>query len=317
MTNKSRPHPNPLVEQLSGRPNPQADKSPLILPAGERADFARRFGGVSRLYGNAGLNKLQAAHIVVVGIGGVGSWAAEALARNAVGVITLVDLDNIAESNVNRQIHALDDNFGKAKITAMRERILQINPLCIVREIEDFVTVDNASKMLDFHFDVLVDCIDDAKAKIALAAFCKSTQMSLIMSGSAGGRLDPTRIKVADLSAVTNDKLLAKVRNQLRRDYHFPKASNTKKSAKFGIACVYSDEPTLMPNDVEKEICTLEKNTDIIDDALQVNIHEASGDAKNPRAITGINCAGYGSSVCVTAPMGFAAAQLAINLIVS
>lgn len=258
-------------------------------------DFARRFGGVKRLYGDAGLIKLKAAHIVVVGIGGVGSWAAEALARNAVGSITLVDLDNIAESNVNRQIHALDGNFGIAKITAMRERILSINPSCHVREIEDFVTVDNASKMFNFHFDCLVDCIDDAAAKAVLAAHCQSVKTPLIMSGSAGGRLDSTRIKVADLSLVTNDKLLAKVRNVLRRDYAFPKASHTNKSAKFGIACVYSDEPTIRP----EAAC----ETD-------------SGDTTN-NSITGLNCAGYGSSVCVTAPMGFAAAQLAINLIIA
>jgi tRNA threonylcarbamoyladenosine dehydratase len=166
----------------------------------ERPDFERRFGGVKRLYGAAGLAKLQAAHVVVIGIGGVGSWAAEALARNAVGNITLVDLDNIAESNVNRQIHALDDNFGKAKVTAMAERIRAINPACVVREIEDFVTLDNVSKMLDFHCKAMIDCTDDVKAKIALALHCKATQTPLIMSGSAGGR--PTKIKVADLAAV-------------------------------------------------------------------------------------------------------------------
>ena len=256
----------------------------------ERPEFERRFGGVKRLYGDTGLSKLQAAHIVVVGIGGVGSWAAEALARNAVGIITLVDLDNIAESNVNRQIHALDGNFGKAKITAMRERIFSINPDCVVREIEDFVTVENASKILDFHFDCLVDCIDDASAKAVLAVLCKAVKSPIVMSGSAGGRLDPTRITVADLSVVTNDKLLAKVRNLLRRDYQFPKASNTKKSAKFGVSCVYSDEPVIKP-----------------DLACEANV----------TSITGLNCAGYGSSVCVTAPIGFAAAQLAINLMIA
>ena len=263
-------------------------------PDFEHTDVERRFGGVKRLYGEAGLGKLQAAHIVVVGIGGVGSWAAEALARNAVGIITLVDLDNIAESNVNRQIHALDGNFGKAKITAMRERIVSINPDCIVREIEDFVTVEKASKILDFHFDCLIDCIDDASAKAVLAALCKATKAPIVMSGSAGGRLDPTRIKVADLSVVTNDKLLAKVRNLLRRDYQFPKASNTKKSAKFGVSCVYSDESVIKP---------------VINTGLACEANAIS--------ITGLNCAGYGSSVCVTAPMGFAAAQLAINLIIA
>jgi tRNA threonylcarbamoyladenosine dehydratase len=251
-------------------------------------DLERRFGGVKRLYGEAGLNKLQAAHIVVIGIGGVGSWAAEALARNAVGTITLIDLDNIAESNVNRQLHAVDGVFGKAKVTAMRERILSINPFCVVREIEDFISAQNIAAILNFKYDVIVDCIDDAQAKIALADFCKRQQLPLIMAGSAGGRLDPTRIQVADLAHVTGDRLLSKVRNQLRRDYAFPKASNTKKSAKFGIECVYSDEQAIKP-----------------DSACEVD----------SAAITGLNCAGYGSSVCVTAPFGFTAAQIALNCI--
>ncbi len=251
-------------------------------------DFERRFGGVRRLYGDAGLSKLQAAHIVVIGIGGVGSWAAEALARNAVGHITLIDLDNIAESNVNRQLHAVDGAFGKAKVTAMRERILSVNPHCVVREIEDFISVQNIAAMLNFKCDVIVDCIDDAQAKIALADFCKRQQMPLIMVGSAGGRLDPTRIRVVDLAYVTGDRLLSKVRNQLRRDHAFPKATNTKKSAKFGIDCVYSDEQAIKP-----------------DSTCEVD----------PAAISGLNCAGYGSSVCVTAPFGFAAAQIALNCV--
>ncbi len=282
-------------------------------------DVARRFGGVSRLYGDEGLAKLQAAHVVVIGIGGVGSWAAEAMVRNAVGTLTLIDLDNIAESNVNRQIHALEGEFGKAKITAMAQRMRAINPSCQVQEIEDFITPDNVAKLLNFPLemkaDIILDCIDDAKAKIALAAFCQSTKTPLIMAGAAGGRLDPTRIKTTDLSAVTGDKLLAKVRNQLRRDYDFPKASNAKKSAKFGITCVYSDELVLQPN----ELCALEKSTNIASDALRANIHESSSDAKNlmikAGAVTGLNCAGYGSSVSVTATFGFVAAQLALNCI--
>ena len=293
-------------------------------------DVTRRFGGVARLYGDVGLTSLKAAHMVVIGIGGVGSWAAEALARNAVGTLTLIDLDNIAESNVNRQIHALEGEFGKAKITAMAQRIHAINPMCQVHEIEDFITPENVAKLLNFNCDVIIDCVDDAKAKTALAVFCQSTKTPLIMAGAAGGRLDPTRIQTADLSAVTGDKLLAKVRNQLRRDYDFPKASNAKKSAQFGISCVYSDELVLQPN----EVCALEKNTDIISGALQpqglppqnipakagyscvkANSHKTSSAAKNARAITGLNCAGYGSSVCVTAPMGFTLAQLAINII--
>ena len=257
--------------------------------------MARRFGGVSRLYGAAGLAKLQAARVMVVGIGGVGSWAAEALARNAVGSITLVDLDNITESNVNRQIHALDNNFGKPKVSAMAERIHAINPACMVREIEDFVTLENVANLLDFNINVVLDCTDDVQAKIALAINSKAMQIPLIMSGSAGGRLDPTRIKVADMAYVQGDKLLAKVRNQLRRDHAFPSASQTKKSAKFSFICVYSDEPVIRPK------------TSNQDAACEVN---------SP-PITGLNCAGYGSSVCVTAPLGFAMAQLAINLIVA
>jgi tRNA A37 threonylcarbamoyladenosine dehydratase len=253
-------------------------------------DVARRFGGVARLYGEHGLAKLQAAHVVVVGIGGVGSWAAEALARNAVGQITLIDLDNIAESNVNRQLHAVDGAFGQAKVTAMRARILHINPQCVVREIEDFVTPDNIIKLLDFQCDAVVDCIDDAKAKIALADFCKHRKTPLVMSGSAGGRLDPTRIQVADLAAVEGDKLLAKVRNQLRRDYGFPKASQHKKSAKFGIQCIYSNEPVIKPMQSCETVQT---------------------------SMTGLNCAGYGSSVCVTAPFGFAAAGVVVSTLIA
>ena len=267
-------------------------------------DITRRFGGVSRLYGDAGLAKFQAAHVVVIGLGGVGSWAAEALARNAIGSITLIDLDNIAESNVNRQIHALDGAFGKAKVSAMCERILSINPQCSVVEIEDFITPNNLASLLGgfcsagdspakVAIDCIVDCIDDASAKAALAAFCEQQKITLIMTGGAGGRLDATKIKVADLSAVQGDKLLAKVRNLLRRDFNFPKASNTKKSAKFGVQAVYSDENSIKP---------------------QPNNHAGAGDAQN-NAITGLNCAGYGSSVSVTATFGFVAAQLALNCI--
>jgi tRNA A37 threonylcarbamoyladenosine dehydratase len=254
----------------------------------DKSDYERRFGGVRRLYGEAGIKKLQGSHIVVIGIGGVGSWTAEALARNAIGQITLIDLDNISESNVNRQLHAVDGAFGKAKVSAMHERILSINPHCVVIEIEDFITIENLESLLNFQCDVIVDCIDDAQAKIALADFCKRKQLPLIMAGSAGGRLDPTRAQVADLAFVTGDRLLSKVRNQLRRDYAFPKAYNTKNSAKFGIDCVYSDEQAIKP----ESACEVDSS-----------------------AITGLNCAGYGSSVCVTAPFGFTAAQLAIQKI--
>ncbi len=266
----------------------------------ECPDLKRRFGGVRRLYGDAALAKFQASHIVVIGIGGVGSWAAEALARNAIGAITLIDLDNIAESNVNRQLHAIDGAFGKAKVAAMHERILSINPSCKVAEIEDFVTPENIKELLNFSMNGIVDCIDDAKAKAALAVFCKTHHIPLIMTGGAGGRLDPTHIKTADLANVTSDKLLAKVRNILRKDYGFPKGRDgiNAKQSTMNVLCVYSDEPATMP--------------------LGPNIHRATSDAQLTScdlapSITGLNCAGYGSSVCVTAPMGFAAAALSLS----
>lgn len=248
-------------------------------------DVARRFSGVRRLYGEQGLQRLQAAHVLVIGIGGVGSWAVEALARNAIGRLTLVDLDNIAESNMNRQIHALEDTLGKAKVTAMRERIAAINPRCQVVEIEDFVTPDNLVQVLQGQPDMVVDCMDDTKAKIALAAWCKQQGLPLVMVGSAGGKLDATRLQLADLAHVQGDRMLAKVRNQLRRDHGFPKASDSKKSARFGISCVFSDEPVEKP----QEACD------------------------TGAGLTGLHCAGYGSSICVTASAGFIAAQQAID----
>ena len=254
-------------------------------------DKERRFSGVRRLYGAQGLAKLQAAHVCVIGIGGVGSWAVEALARSAVGRITLIDLDNIAESNVNRQLHAVDGAFGMAKVTAMSQRIKAINPTCVVHELEDFVTPENVAEMLSAGFDAVLDAIDDAKAKVAIAAYCKQHNIPLVTVGGAGGRLDPTRIKQGDLSQVMGDRLLAKVRNQLRRDHGFPKAptSHKKSPAKFGITAVYSDEQVLQPNPDIESSCAVDT------------------------AITGLNCAGYGSSVCVTASFGMVAAGLVIQ----
>ncbi|MCF8158104.1 MAG: tRNA threonylcarbamoyladenosine dehydratase [Burkholderiaceae bacterium] len=254
-------------------------------------DYERRFSGVRRLYGEQGLAKLQAAHACIIGIGGVGSWAVEALARSAVGHITLIDLDNIAESNVNRQLHAIDGIFGMAKVTAMAQRIKAINPACVVQEIEEFVTPENVAEMLNSGFDMVLDAIDDARAKVAIAAYCKKNNIQLVIVGGAGGRLDPTKIKQGDLSQVVGDRLLAKVRNQLRRDHGFPKSptSAKKSAAKFGITAVYSDEQVLQPNAEIEQSCEVET------------------------AITGLNCAGYGSSVCVTAPFGMAAAAIVLN----
>lgn len=249
----------------------------------ETADLERRFGGVRRLYGAAALQRFQAARVAVVGIGGVGSWAAEALARSAVGHLTLIDLDMVAESNVNRQIHALDGAFGHAKTDAMAERIRAINPSCSVETIEDFVTPDNVGEMLGRGFDYVVDAIDQVRTKAAMVAWCASSKLPLITIGGAGGQLDPTQIGIADLSRTVQDPLLAKVRSLLRKEYGFTR--DPKK--KFGTPAVFSTEPLRYPD------------------------NGASCDL--PHSPAGLNCAGYGSSVCVTAPFGFVAAGEALR----
>jgi tRNA A37 threonylcarbamoyladenosine dehydratase len=250
-------------------------------------DYGRRFGGVSRLYGQAALEKFQASHISVVGIGGVGSWAVEGLARNAVGKLTLIDLDNIAESNINRQLHALDGQLGMAKVSAMQARVKAINPACQVQAIEEFISADNVASLIPSDVDGVIDAVDDVKAKIALILHCRQHQIPIITTGGAGGRVDASRIQSTDLALVHGDRLLAKVRNQLRRDFGFPKVAQSGKAkpTKFGITAVYSDEPVQTPNQ------TCDADT----------------------AISGLNCAGYGSSVCVTAPFGFNAAGLMLN----
>lgn len=244
------------------------------------ADHSRRFGGVGRLYGAEALRVFQQARICVVGIGGVGSWAAEALARSAIGHITLIDLDMIAESNVNRQIHALDDEFGKAKVTSMAARIKAINPDCLITEIEDFVSPENLDTTLDTHFDYVIDAIDQTRTKAAIIAWCKNHGIPVITSGSAGGQIDPTRIAIADLAQTVQDPLLAKVRALLRKDYGFTRDSKKK----FGIPAIYSTEPLRYP--------------------VSPTCNEAPVQA-------GLSCAGFGSSVCVTAPFGlFAVAEV-------
>lgn len=244
-------------------------------------DAGRRFGGVGRLYGEAAAEAFRAAAVCVVGIGGVGSWAAEALARSAVGRLTLIDLDMVAESNANRQIHALDDAWGKAKVDAMRERILAINPACEVRVVEDFASEENLSSLLGGH-DLVIDAIDQARVKVAMAAWCVAAGIPLVMAGGAGGKQDPAQIRIDDLARTSQDPLLAKVRAQLRKVHGFPKDPKRR----FGITAVYSGEPLQRPVACESDA-----------------------------APQGLSCAGYGSGVCVTAPFGFFAAAAALRIV--
>jgi tRNA A37 threonylcarbamoyladenosine dehydratase len=253
------------------------------------ADFERRFGGVRRLYGEEFARRIARAHIGVVGIGGVGSWTAEALARSGVGALTLIDLDMVAESNTNRQIHALGEEYGKAKVDVMAARVKAIHPACRVTVIEDFVTRENVSDCLPDYLDVVVDAIDSADVKAAMIAHCCRSRLRIVTAGAAGGKTDPTRICRDDLARVTQDPLLARVRTLLRREYGFPGGETKKPSRKFGVPALFSTEPMRA-----SERC-----------------QGASGDfARN-----GLSCAGFGSSVCVTGGIGFAVAAHALELL--
>lgn len=207
------------------------------------AAYLHRFGGIARLYGNKALPAFAAAHVCVVGIGGVGSWVAEALARSGIGRITLIDLDDICISNTNRQLHAMSSTIGSDKVAVMAQRITDINPECVVEQIENFVSVDNLSQLLANNFSYVIDCIDSIKSKTAMIAYCKRNKIPLVTIGGAGGQLDPTQITLGDLAMTTNDPLLAKVRNNLRRDYNYSR--NVKR--RFGIDAVYSTEQLKYP----------------------------------------------------------------------
>ncbi len=259
-------------------------------------DRARRFGGIARLYGQPALDAFERAHVVVIGIGGVGSWAAEALARSGIGALTLIDLDNVAESNTNRQVHALDGNYGKPKVDAMAERIRQINPECDVRCVEDFIEPGNFDALLGGPYNFVVDAIDSVRTKTALIAWCVERGRPLITVGGAGGQLDPTRIRIDDLALTIQDPLLSKVRQQLRKQHGFPRGPK----AKFKVSAVYSDEPLIYP---EAAVCDI--------DEVAGHVETSPGHA----GPVGLNCAGFGSSVCVTASFGFAATAFVLRAI--
>jgi len=216
-------------------------------------EFLHRFGGIARLYGLPGLMQFKNSHVAVIGIGGVGSWAAESLARSGIGHISLFDLDDVCVSNINRQIHAMQNTVGRMKVDVMAERLQLINPQLQVSAHQSFVTPTNVEKNLNTSFDYVFDATDSVKAKTAIAAHCKRQGIRLICCGGAGGQTDPTRIAIADMSRTTQDALLAKVRNNLRRHHDFTR--NPKR--KFGITCVYSTEQLRYPHS-DGSIC-LEK----------------------------------------------------------
>ncbi len=232
----------------------------------------RRFSGITRLYGEAGASAIARAHLCVVGVGGVGSWAVEALARSGVGRLTLIDMDHVAESNINRQLPALETTLGRSKIAVLAERVAQINPACELVLIDDFVAPDNLCELLAPRHDWVLDCIDNARVKAAMIAWCRRQRRHILTVGAAGGQVDPTRVRVSDLRHTEQDALLARTRRILRQQAGFP--GNPRRS--FGVPAVWSDEPVRRVGE-----CTTDGS---------------------------LNCAGFGSCMPVTAAFGLAAA---------
>jgi tRNA A37 threonylcarbamoyladenosine dehydratase len=248
----------------------------------DSADLVRRFGGIERLYGVESAKRIREAHVAIVGIGGVGSWAAEALARSGVGRLTLIDLDHIAESNVNRQIHALSSTIGQAKIDAMRDRIALINPECHVTLIDAFVEPGNWPDLIAHNVDATVDACDQIGAKTSMAEWARRTKATFISVGAAGGKRHAHKVDVADLSETTHDPLLAQLRYRLRKEHEAP-----REGKRMGVACVFSEEAV---RSVDAS-CYLEHS----DNSL--------------------NCHGYGSVVSVTATFGMCAAGWVLDKI--
>ena len=244
-------------------------------------DIARSFGGLDRLYGSGPAARIRQAHVVVVGLGGVGSWSAEALARSGVGRITLIDMDHVADSNINRQIHALSATVGQAKVVAMQERIALINPNCAVECIEDFVVPENWPAILGSEAlpCAVIDACDQVKAKVSMAQWALQNKVCFVSVGAAGGKRLAHKVDVDDLSQVTHDPLLAQLRYQLRKMHGAP-----KEGRKMGVTCVFSRESVAPP--------------------------DASCDVESDGSL---NCHGYGSAVTVTASFGLVAASLVVN----
>lgn len=278
------------------------------LQADLNSEAQRRFGGLARLYGPQAYAALRQAHVAVVGIGGVGSWAVEALARHGIGALTLVDLDHIAESNINRQVHALSETLGQAKVEAMAARIRGINPECRVTLVDDFLTPDNVAEVLPTQVDVVIDCTDQMSAKIAMVLQARVRRQPLIVCGGAGGKTDVLSMRIGDLSEATHDALLARLRTVLRKQHGFVRAADQagkprKRIPKMGVRVLWLDQPTILPE------AWLGNRSD-----------EEGGSEKgagtDATGLQGLSCAGYGSSVTVTASMGLAAAAEAVNKII-
>ncbi len=252
-------------------------------------NFETRFGGIARLYGKSGLEKLRAAHVCIVGIGGVGTWAAEALARSGIGALTLVDLDEVCVTNINRQLHALTETVGRAKVEVMAERIRAINSDCCVTAKQKFFNAQTVEELLAPKYDFILDAMDDVINKILLLVRCRELKLPVITSGGAGGRRELTSVRVGDLSQASHDKLLAEVRRKLRQEHGFPAGQSA-----MNVPCVYSVERTIYPQ-ADGSVCEM---------------RSAAEDG------TKLNCnGGLGSAAFVTGAFGFAAAGFIVRQI--
>lgn len=239
-------------------------------------EYDRRFAGVAKIYGADAFNIYEQSHVMVIGVGGVGSWAVEALARSGIGELTLVDMDVLAASNINRQLPALSSTLGHEKIEVMAARCREINPRIRIHLVDEFLTAENLPELLNPAPDLILDCIDDVKAKLALMLHCRFNKIPLLVSGGAGGKVDPLKIRVADLSKTEQDPMLAKLRSQLRA-----RGIAKKPKEKFGITCIYSAEPPF----TQGEVC----------------------------ATAGLRCGGYGSAVSVTSSFAMVAVAEALR----
>lgn len=253
------------------------------------SDYATRFSGIARLYSSGGLERLRSAHVCIIGIGGVGSWAAEALARSGIGKLTLIDLDEVCITNVNRQLPALSSNVGTPKITVMEERIRGINPEATIHSLLSFFNETTAAEILATQFDYVLDAIDSVRQKALLIAHCFKRNIPIVTTGGAGGRRDPTQIQVADLAQSSHDRLLLATRTELRKYHGFSKGEKTL----FGVDAVFSTEPQVFPSD-NGAICVQPANRE------------------NLR----LNCeSGYGTATFVTGAFGFVAASVVVRKI--
>ncbi len=245
-------------------------------------DFARRFGGVARLFGNAGLARLRAAHVCVIGVGGVGSWTVEALARSGVGALTMIDLDDVCVTNVNRQLPALDGQIGRAKVDALAERVRLIQPGCAVAGVTEFFTAASAARLLETRYSFVIDATDRLANKCVIITACRERAIPVLTMGGAGGKRDGTAVRVSDLAHSVQDELLRQVRRKLRRECGFPRGVR----ADFGVPCVFSSELPVYPW-----------------------ANGACAPEPEPDSSLKLDCAtGFGTATFVTGAFGFAAA---------